>query len=105
MIDIKGNIKFVNRYTGNCLQPDGYGPGANLVERKFNDQNHNFDEFEANDGHSPEKDLMDKEKIRLINETLLMLTDESPSDAYWVKLHLEAFWHNGLNHAYPYSDA
>jgi hypothetical protein len=32
---------------------------------------------------------MDKEKIRLVHETLLMLTDSSPTDAYLVKMHLE----------------
>jgi DNA-directed RNA polymerase specialized sigma24 family protein len=68
----------------------------NADSNKLSDQNHNFDEFKANDGHSPEKDLMDKEKIRLINETLLMLTDESPSDAYWVKLHLEGLTYNQM---------
>jgi RNA polymerase sigma-70 factor (ECF subfamily) len=43
----------------------------------------------GDDGVSPEKDLMHKEKVRLIHETLLMLTDSSPTDAYLVKLHLE----------------
>ncbi len=35
------------------------------------------------------KDLMHKQKIRLIHETLLMLIDASPSDAFLVKMHLE----------------
>jgi len=39
---------------------------------------------------------MDKEKIRLINETLLMLADKSPSDAYLVKLHLEGLNYNQM---------
>jgi RNA polymerase sigma-70 factor (ECF subfamily) len=43
----------------------------------------------GDDDVSPEQDLMDKEKIRLIHETLLMLTDSSPTDAYLVKMHLE----------------
>jgi len=47
-----------------------------------------MDDFRA-DGVSPEKDLIHKEKIRLIHESLLMLTDTSPSDAFLVKMHLE----------------
>ena len=38
-----------------------------------------------------EKDLMHKEKLRLVHETLLMLTETSPTDAYLVKLHLEGY--------------
>jgi len=68
----------------------------NAYRKKISDQDHNLDEFEANDGLSPEKDLMDKEKIRLINETLLMLADKSPSDAYLVKLHLEGLNYNQM---------
>jgi DNA-directed RNA polymerase specialized sigma24 family protein len=41
------------------------------------------------DGVSPEEEVIQKEKIRLIHETLLMLTESSPTDAYWVKLHFE----------------
>jgi len=47
-----------------------------------------IDGFE-NDDVSPEKDLMSKEKVRLVNETILMLTDSSPTDAYLVKMHME----------------
>ena len=43
----------------------------------------------GSDDVSPEKDLMEKEKIRLVHETLLMLTDSSPTDAYLVKMHME----------------
>ena len=32
-IDIRGYIKFINRATGNCLQPESYANGAKLVER------------------------------------------------------------------------
>jgi RNA polymerase sigma-70 factor (ECF subfamily) len=32
---------------------------------------------------------MHKQKIRLIHETLLMLAETSPSDAFLVKMHLE----------------
>ena len=43
----------------------------------------------GDDGVSPEKDLMAKEKVRLVHETLLMLTDSSPTDAYLMKMHME----------------
>lgn len=43
----------------------------------------------GDDGLSPEKDLMAKEKVRLVRETLLMLTENSPTDAYLVKMHME----------------
>lgn len=43
----------------------------------------------GDDGVSPESDLMDKERIRLIHETLLMMSEGSPADAFLVKLHLE----------------
>jgi hypothetical protein len=32
---------------------------------------------------------MDKENVRLVHETLLMLTDSSPTDAYLVKMQME----------------
>lgn len=43
----------------------------------------------GDDDVSPEKDLMSKEKVRLVNETILMLTDSSPTDAYLVKMQME----------------
>jgi len=43
----------------------------------------------GDDNVSPEKDLMHKQKIKLIHETLLMLAETSPSDAFLVKMHLE----------------
>jgi RNA polymerase sigma factor (sigma-70 family) len=43
----------------------------------------------GDDEVSPEKVLMDKENVRLVNETLLMLTDSSPTDAYLVKMQME----------------
>lgn len=52
-----------------------------------------MDGFES-DNVSPEKNLMHKDKIKLIHETLLMLADTSPRDAYLVKMHLE-----GLNYS------
>ena len=33
MIDIRGNIKFISRLTGKCIQPESYKSGAVLVER------------------------------------------------------------------------
>ena len=47
-----------------------------------------MDDIGAN-GVSPEKDLMQKEKVKLVHETLLMLAESSPTDAYLVKMHLE----------------
>jgi RNA polymerase sigma factor (sigma-70 family) len=38
---------------------------------------------------SPEIDLIAKEKVRLVHETLLMLTDSSPKDAYLIKMQME----------------
>ena len=38
---------------------------------------------------APEKDMIHKEKIKLVHEALLMLVDTSPSDACLVKMHLE----------------
>jgi RNA polymerase sigma-70 factor (ECF subfamily) len=43
----------------------------------------------GDDDVSPEEGVMHKETIRLTHETLLMLTDSSPTDANLVKLHLE----------------
>jgi len=43
----------------------------------------------GDDSVSPEKDLMAKEMVRLVNETILMLTDSSPTDAYLMKMHME----------------
>ena len=56
--------------------------------RSKSGKDHEIDSFGA-ENVSPEKDLMHKQKIRLIHETLLMLTDASPSDAFLVKMHLE----------------
>jgi len=57
------------------------------VNNISNDDN-DIDGF-GSDDVSPEKDLMDKEKVRLVHETLLMLTENSPNDAYLVKMHME----------------
>jgi hypothetical protein len=38
---------------------------------------------------SPEKDLLHKERIRLILESLMLLTDKSPEDAHLVKMYLD----------------
>jgi len=59
----------------------------------ISDNNHEVDRF-GSDEISPEKDLMHKEKIKIVHETLLILSDKSPTDAYLVKMHLE-----GLNYA------
>lgn len=61
---------------------------ANNISGGDND----VDGFGADDV-SPEKDLMDKEKVRLVHDTLLMLTENSPTDAYLMKMHME-----GLNY-------
>ena len=44
--------------------------------------------FES-ENESPEKEIIHKEKIKLVHEALLMLVDTSPSDAFLVKMHLE----------------
>ena len=49
---------------------------------------YDFDRLEADD-ISPEKDLMAKEKVRLVHETLLMMTDSSPKDADLMRMHME----------------
>lgn len=54
----------------------------------ISDKDQEIDKFGSED-ESPEKDIMYKEKIKLVHEALLMLTDTSPSDAYLVKMHLE----------------
>jgi len=56
------------------------------------DNDQDIDEFGADDV-SPEKDLIHREKIRLIHETLLIMAKTSVSDANLVKMHLE-----GLNY-------
>lgn len=56
------------------------------------DKEHEIDGFEAED-KSPEQDLIQKEKRKLIHESLLMLSESAPTDAYLVKMHLE-----GLNY-------
>jgi len=54
----------------------------------ISDKEHEIDGF-GSANVSPEKDLMHKEKIKVIHETLLMLSDSSASDAYLVKMHLD----------------
>lgn len=61
--------------------------------KNISDKDHEIDGF-GSDDESPEKDMIHKEKIKLIHEVLLMLADTSPSDAYLVKMHLE-----GLNYS------
>ncbi|VTR66061.1 RNA polymerase, sigma-24 subunit, ECF subfamily [Desulfosarcina cetonica] len=64
----------------------------NAYANNISSSDNNIDGFGADDV-SPEKDLMAKEKVRLVNETLLMLTDSSPTDAHLMKMHME-----GLNY-------
>lgn len=56
--------------------------------KNISDKEHEMDGFES-DNVSPEKNLMHKDKIKLIHKMLLMLADTSPRDAYLVKMHLE----------------
>jgi DNA-directed RNA polymerase specialized sigma24 family protein len=56
--------------------------------KNISSEDHEIDSF-GSDDISPENDLMHKEKLRLVHETLLMLAETSPTDAYLVKLHLE----------------
>jgi RNA polymerase sigma factor (sigma-70 family) len=60
--------------------------------KNIDHDNNEIDAY-ADDAVSAEKDLMHQEKIRLIHETLLTLTETSPADACLVKMHLE-----GLNY-------
>ena len=60
----------------------------NAYANNISDSDNDIDGFGADDV-SPENDLMAKEKVRLVNETLLMLTDSSPTDAYLMKMHME----------------
>ncbi len=55
-------------------------------------KDYDMDSFGSED-LSPEKDLLHKERIRLIHESLMLLADKSPEDAYLVKMYLE-----GLNY-------
>jgi hypothetical protein len=43
-----------------------------------------MDDF-GSDKQSPEKDLLHKEKIKIIHESLMLLTDKSPEDAHLVQ--------------------
>ncbi|MBC2736544.1 MAG: RNA polymerase sigma factor [Desulfobacteraceae bacterium] len=61
-------------------------------DNNVNSDNHDIDCFK-DEKISPENDLMHKEKIHLINESLLMLTEKFPTDAHIVKSYLE-----GLNY-------
>jgi len=56
--------------------------------KNISDKDQEIDEF-GSDDESPEKDIIHKEKIKLVHEALLMLTDTSPGDAYLVKMNLE----------------
>ena len=61
--------------------------------KNISEKDHEIDGF-GSDDESPEKDMIHKEKIKLVHEVLLKLADTSPSDAYLVKMHLE-----GLNYS------
>ena len=61
--------------------------------KNISDKDHEINGF-GSDDESPEKDMIHKEKIKLIHEALLMLADNSPSDAYLIKMYLE-----GLNYS------
>ncbi|MFO7557140.1 MAG: sigma-70 family RNA polymerase sigma factor [Desulfobacterales bacterium] len=56
--------------------------------KNISDKDHEIDEF-GSDDESPEKDMIQKEKIKLVHEALLMLADISFDDAYLLKMHLE----------------
>ncbi|MFH2044778.1 MAG: sigma-70 family RNA polymerase sigma factor [Pseudomonadota bacterium] len=57
-------------------------------DKNISDKDHEIDGF-GSDDESPEKDMIHKEKIKLVHEALLMLVETSPGDAYLVKMHLE----------------
>ena len=56
--------------------------------QNISDKDHEMDGFKSGTV-SPESDLMHKEKIRLVHETLLLLSESSPTDAWLVKMHME----------------
>jgi len=56
--------------------------------KNISDKDHEIDGI-GSDDESPEKDMIHKEKIKLVHEALLMLDDTSPGDASLVKMHLE----------------
>jgi RNA polymerase sigma factor (sigma-70 family) len=72
-----------NRRKDSCQNSDS----KNISAKEYD-----MDDF-GSDEQSPEKDLLHKEKIKLIHESLMLLTDKSPEDAHLVKMYLE-----GLNY-------
>jgi RNA polymerase sigma factor (sigma-70 family) len=56
--------------------------------KNISDKEHDLDQFGDEDS-SPEKGLMQKDKVKIVHETLLMMTEDSPKDAFLVKMHLE----------------
>ncbi len=57
-------------------------------EKNVSDKDHEIEEVESED-ESPEKEIIHKEKIKLVHEALLLLVDTSPGDAFLVKMYLE----------------
>ena len=43
----------------------------------------------GSDDETPEKDLLNRERIKLVHEILMVLSESSPKDAHLVKMHLE----------------
>lgn len=64
--------------------------------KNISEKDHELDNFESED-ESPEKAVMHKEKIRLVHESLLMLSKTSPTDAYLVKMHLEGMSYDQMS--------
>jgi len=63
--------------------------------KNVSDREVEIDLFES-EAQSPEKSLMEKERIKLIHQALLLLSDTSPADAYLVKMHLEGLNYNQM---------
>ena len=57
-------------------------------KKNISDKDHEIDGFKSED-ESPEQSLMQREKIKLVHESLLMLSETSPTDAVLVRMHLE----------------
>ena len=74
------NFRIVDNARSACRQ--------STYEKKTSDKDHDFDAFES-ENKSPEKEIIHKEKNKLVHEALLRLVDTSPSDAFLVKMHLE----------------
>jgi len=71
------------------------GNRKSAYAKNVSDKDHEIDNM-GSDCVSPENDLLHKEKIKLVHETLLMLAESSSGDAYLVKMYLEGLNYNQM---------